>query len=453
MKEHIKKISFNRVFYGANAYSQREMLSEINGLASYLSENKKSHSPFIYLFAKNNVKTIVAYFAILKSGSIAVLVEPEIGKLELKEKFVEVPPCALIRLNVENDCFDYKEEVGFKTVNGNNINKSELDDVCTIAFSAAEDGFAKAIMLTYKNMLSMSNAIRYCDKIDKDSICCALLPFHHIYGLQTGVLAPVLSGASILIEDVRDLTRIKSIVCDLECHNVSNIYSLPIIYYLLAKIPDVKRKLRGVKGFVSGGYKLSHKIFNSFMKNIGKEIHEGYGLTEASPICTWHRPEDEVKIDSVGREFGCCRIKIFDEKNKEVPPFKVGEICVEGDNVMKGYYGKKDYTDEVIRNGWLKTGDLGSIDDDGYLFISGLKKEMFNVAGRNVYHREVERLMLQNLEVEEVRIYCEPSDVQGDILRGDVKLKHNTEQKENSFVKWCKENISYYKIPGNINFH
>ena len=440
-------LQFSKIIFRNKFYYPSEINAAINEFVGYLNTNsKQSNSPFIYLFAANHIKTVIAYFAIIKSNRICVLVDPEIKKLELGEMKQDTPPYAMIKFEKETDTFDFQKEVVF-TGNNIDIDSKEIEDVCTIAYTNAEDGFAKGAMLTKKNILSNAKAILDCDKIVTGSVCCGLVPFNHLYGLQTGVLAPLLAGESLLISDITNLKEFKKIVHSLGIYKVTNIYSIPIIYHLISKCANIDQHLSTATTIVSGGYKLHSDIFKNFLKKSNKFIRNGYGLTEASPICTWHRPDDPVKIESIGRAFSHCDVKILDDNGIELQTGQTAEICVKGDNVMKGYYNNPITTEKTLKNGWLHTGDLGAKDEDHYFYYTGLKKQMLNSAGNNVYPAEVERLIKQHPNVFSVKVTGKNDDFHGHYVIGTVKLKDNDLKQQAEFKKWCFENISYFKIP------
>lgn len=440
-------LKFNKIIFRDKFYFPDQINHEIQQLVNYIKSNTISDTPFIYLFAQNHIKTIIAYFAIIKSGHVCILVEPDIKPIELADLMQDTPPCVHIIIKPEPDLFDYQHEVLFLENKNIVFDDKQLNGVCTIAYTAAEDGFYKGALLTKKNLLSNAQAILDCDLVNTETISCALVPFNHMYALQTGILAPLLAGSSLLIENIKNIHQFRKIISSLQNHCVTNIYSIPMMFHLMTRIPDIKQKLMKVHSIVSGGCTLSPKIFNLFLERTGKELRNGYGLTEASPICSWHRPQDKIKIDSIGRAFSCCQIKILNSNNEELPIGQTGEICIKGDNVMKGYYNHKQLTDIIINNGWLHTGDLGSMDHEGYVYFKNLKKNMLNSSGKNVYPKEVERLLKMNENVLSALIYGEADDLQHHIIKGKITLKINGAESVEIFKRWCIDNISQYKIP------
>jgi len=448
MTDIFKSLNFKHIIFNDQVYTKEVIASAVDALLKIIHGNVNHGSPFIYLFAHNHLKTIIAYLAIIKAGYIAVLVDPDIKTIEVNDMLYDTPPSAIIRIKKEKLDLNFQEEIIFQERVETISCASDMEDVCTIVYTAADDGYPKAVMLTRTNMLSNAESIVECDRINKESVCCSLLPMHHTFGLQTAVLAPLMASGSVLIEDINGLKTLCNIQCHISKYAVTNVYSIPMIYYLLSAASEfTEDTLKSVVSFVSGGYKLSESIFHTFLEKSGKEIHEGYGLTEAAPVCTWHRPDDPIKLDSVGRSFSCCEIKILDDHNTECDRGEIGEICVKGQNVMKGYYHHDTATISALQNGWLHTGDLGNMDENGFVYLTGLKKRMLNVGGKNVYPAEVERLMRFNGNVEEVQVYGGKSKLMGNIVKVKVRLRKNSFEEKHKFEQWCTENISRYKLP------
>jgi long-chain acyl-CoA synthetase len=448
-------LQFSKIIFRDQFYYPPEINASIYDLISYFRANIVSNTPFIYLFAPNHIKTIIAYFAIIKSGHVCVLVEPDIGRLELAEMKQDTPPCALVHIDRVTDTFDYGKEIVFTHDNPQEYDWDELSDVATIVYTNAEDGYAKGAMLTRKNLLANAFSSLKCNSFDQNSMICALLPFNHLFGLQTGFLSPLLASSivdsSLLIFDFFQPSKIHKTFNDIINFNATHLCSIPIIYYLLLKAFNKNILPRNIK-LCSGGYKLSESISNHFFNKTNKIILDGYGLTEAGPVCSWYADDDIVKRGSVGKFVYWCRIRIANESDIECPIGHVGEICIKGDNVMKGYYKNKKATQKTIKKGWLHTMDLGKIDSDGYLYLTNLKKRMLNVNGRKVYIAEVERLLRMNNNVIKADIFGEPHPFQNNIVKAIIDLKTKGPDQENSFKKWAIDSISHYKIPKTIIF-
>jgi acyl-CoA synthetase (AMP-forming)/AMP-acid ligase II len=438
-----------KIFFRKKIYEPDTVLAGIDSVARYLKDNLVSDSPFVYLFASNHIKTALAYFGIIKARRICVIMDPKIGRLELAEMLQDTPPAACIRIDMGTETFDFSKEIEIRKQPWKDDPNQDLSDVCTMIYTNAEDGYAKAAMLTHENMLSNAKAVALVDELSDLTVSFSMMNFSHLFSVQVGIIAPFICKGSIVVKDVSDLTRMMAFCDIVHDVNVTNLYSVPFVFYLLCKVTNIGRKIISVESFVSGGYKLSEDIFQRFFKKTGKEIHEGYGLSEVSPICTCHRREDRIIIRSVGRSFPCCEIKIMN--GNEIQNDQSGEINIKGSNVMKGYFKGKNIHD-TITSGWLRTGDLGFLNNEGYLFLTGLRKRMINYGGQKVYPAEVERLMKTNSNLLDVKVYGTIDNLSGQKVEAKINLKENTFEKQKEFHEWCHRNITNYKIYSRVEF-
>lgn len=449
LTDHIR---FNRIIFRDRVFGPEYMNKEINAFARYLDRNIRSNSPIVYLFAPNHIKTVTAFFGIVKSGRAALLVDPGVGKLEYEEMLVDTTPSAIVKIDPLTFEFDYGKEIELTDVHMDEKKVMELDDVCLLLYTNAEDGYAKAAMLTHRNILTNAQAIAEGNHVDSQSVSCAILPFYHLYGFQNGIITPFIVNGSLLISNLSNMRKVNSIAEEVLSNKTSHIYSIPIIYYLLSKSPLMQGIAKQSYSLISGGYKLSQTILNIYIKKFNTPLYEGYGLTEASPVCTWQFKKDYDANGSIGRAIEYCKVKILDEFNHEVPLNEKEEICIQGENVMKGYFNYPEATRSTIINGWLHTGDYGSRDENGNVFFLGLKKRMFNVAGKKAYPQEVKRLLLKNDNIKEVEIFGEYIEMKGDQIRANITLKNNSAAAQRDFLNWCKSGLTPHKIPHLISF-
>lgn len=439
------------IFRG-KTYSPQQLMRQVDAVARYLDARCRGRSPIVYLFATNHVKTLAGYFGILKSGRVCLLADPACGALEWEEMTHDAPPSAVIRFDEVSDVLDLEREA---TLYDNVLDRDgvrELDNVCTLLFTAADDGYGKAAMLTHENMLANGRSVVECSWVDEGTTCCSLIPFHHLFGLQTGLIGPALCGAATCLCSVEYLRSLTGTVHQLQAAKVTRICCVPVGLYLLGKAFASAGGLASSVRVASGGAKLPHQVREYYLRRFGAEIYEGYGLTEAAPICAWHRLEDSIRSEAVGRAFTCCELRIEDDSGAEVPPGTVGEVCVRGANVMKGYFLDTLRTSAAVRQGWLHTGDMGRIDADGFLYLVGLRKRMLNVGGKKVYPAEVERLMRRHPNVARARIFGRALGPYGEAVSGDVELRAEGTAEESEFLAWCSLNISGFKLPRRIQF-
>ncbi len=293
----------------------------------------------------------------------------------------------------------------------------EVEDIALILYTSGTTGKPKGVMLTFRNLFSNIEGIAETGIAGKEDSTLAILPFHHSYPLMVTVLVPLRVGATVVFLD--RLTP-EDILEKLQKYGISIIVGVPRLYTLfhrrimerveenlLARIlfrlmekVDIQALRRrvfsrvhqvfggNVRYFVSGGAKLDIQVARDFT-TLGFTVIEGYGLTETSPIVTFNPPE-RIKLGSVGLPIKGVQVRLAED----------GEVLVRGPNVMKGYWNKPKETEEVIKNGWFYTGDLGEIDEEGYLYIKGRKKELIVLGtGKNVQPEELENLLLERTDL------------------------------------------------------
>ena len=195
------------------------------------------------------------------------------------------------------------------------------------------------------------------------------------------------------------------------------------------------------------------ELLERYKEQLGLTISEGYGLTEASPVVTWNRIERPPKFGTVGYPLACCEVKVVNDRGEQVPAGHEGEVLVRGLNLFSGYLDREECTGEPFLNGWFETGDLGFLDKENYLSLTGLKKDMINVFGLKVYPGEVERILLNHPAIESARIWGEWDERYGIIVACEVSVKPGRSMSSNDFMKWCRHSISPYKIPRKVTIH
>jgi long-chain acyl-CoA synthetase len=446
MSELVKQLNFKRFYFSGTSFEQQAIKDGTDHLVHYLHKHIRSGSPFILFTACNHIKTAIVYYAILKAGKIAVLLDPAAKPAEVADIVGELEPAAIISVNTARLTFDYPSEIVFRPQPRQFNICSGLEDVCTIVYTNAEDGYPKGAMITEKNLLSEIYPMIRTNKLTPGSVTCALLPFSHLYGLVHGILLPALAGCTGLITEM-NLLRVQDMVAEMTLHQVTHVYTIPPVYYIMGKVPGIGQLCRWVQEFYTGGAGLSPKMYECFYQKTGRTIREGYGLTETTSCAAYQYQEASPVPGSFGLPMPGCRIKIAGTQGTECLPGQTGEIYIQGDIVFKGYVGHKGATQQVLKNNWLCTGDYGKKDEQGFIYFCGLKKNMINVAGTNVYPRYVERMMRMCANVDEVTLFGEPSVCHGHTLGVRVVLHDNSPTGQEKTKKWCLRHLNARWIP------
>jgi len=405
-----------------------------------------ARSPFVHLFAENHPKTVVALRGILQAGFVCVLLDPAMAPSEYCEIRRDTWPRAVLRFGASEPSLRLTRPEICSVPDRSEAAFDVDPDICLIAYTAAEDGRAKGAQLTAEGLRAVAESTNSDLGFGPDDVSCALLPFDHLFGILTGVLAPMLGGTTTVIADPRGLGSLEQVADAVEKYRINMLYSVPAALHFLARVPEGRAKLARLATCVSGGAPLASELFEFFRDRLGIELREGYGLTEASPSCTVN-PRGGARALSVGPAQRHCELSVQDEQGGALPAGARGELCVRGKNVMRGYWNQPEATARTLRGGWLHTGDLAELDRDGFVYLKGLAKRMFLVGGRNVYPAEVERILRQNPNVRDAELYAEPDPLLGHRIIARVVLAKNDRLARTELRAWCQKRMSRFKIP------
>jgi len=364
---------------------------------------------------------------------------------------IQVPPSAsLITIDEKAPSTIFIKELDFSKA----ITHREViapDDTAMIVYTAAMDGYPLGAELTHASIFY--NASFFAEGAFKDNtqseIVASILPLFHCFGFTIGFLAPLAGGVTCLL--LNTSLGGSKIVNVMDSYQVTQIMSVPAIYFSILKpLSEKPTLLSRLKNLSSGGIAFSMNLLKKYHDQLGLTISEGYGLTEASPVVTWNGLERPPKFGTVGYPLACCQVKIVDNTGKELPPGHEGEVLVRGLNIFTRYLNQPTHTQNAFINDWFKTGDLGHLDNENYLTITGLKKDMINIFGLKVYPKEVERILFYHPDIQSVRIWGDWHQKYGNIVACEVLLKPGRIMSEKDFRNWCIKNISPYKIPRKI---
>jgi long-chain acyl-CoA synthetase len=232
---------------------------------------------------------------------------------------------------------------------------------------------------------------------------------------------------------------------------VSIFLGVPTMYFAMLNHPERSTyDLSSLRLCVSGGAAIPEEVIRSWEKATGAQILEGYGLSETSPTATFNQIDLGTKVGSIGKPIWGVEVKIFDEQDNEVPQGERGEICIKGHNIMKGYWRKPEATAETIKNGWFHSGDIGFIDEEGFIFIVDRKKEMIIRGGFNVYPREIEEVIYTHPAIAEAAVIGLPDEKFGEEVHAVVAPKPGMEIDGAELQAWIKERVAAYKYPRTI---
>ena len=328
----------------------------------------------------------------------------------------------------------------------------KIDDLMHIIYTSGTTGKPKGAMICYKNILSNLVGAHERFVVRRNDRFIVFLPMFHSFTLTAMVLLPIFSGASMVL--IKSVFPFSNVLKQALLKRVTVFLGIPAIYTAIgkAKIPWYFRWFNRIRLFVSGAAPLAKQTIDDFRVKFPRAtLVEGYGLSECSPIVAANL-FDKQKLLSVGPVLNGYAVKIVNDEMMELPVGQIGEIIIKGDCVMQGYYGMPSVTDETIINGWLKTGDLGKVDEEGFIYIVDRKKDLIISKGINIYPREIEEVIYK-LEAVEATAVIGVKDVHADEeVVAFIQVKEGMDLDEKKVREHLKKNLANFKIPKSIYF-
>ncbi len=330
----------------------------------------------------------------------------------------------------------------------------DMEALAVLQYTGGTTGLSKGVMLTHRNVLANAWQSRkwIAGEADGTETVLAAIPIFHCYGMTVSMNLGVLSGASMVLVPRFMIRQILQLIHDTKPTLFPGVQTM---YVALNNHPDSTRyNLRSIKACISGAGALHVEVQRKFEELTGGHLVEGYGLSEASPVTHCNPVHGVRKIGCIGVPLPGTDSRIMDLETgeKEMPPGEVGEIVVKGPQVMKGYWNRPEETARILRDGWLYTGDIGLMDQDGFFRVVDRKNDMIKVAGENVYPREVEEVLFTSEKVMDCVVAGVPNETLGDIVKAYILLKPDQTATQHEMIDFCKKKMAKYKWPKEVEF-
>jgi len=331
------------------------------------------------------------------------------------------------------------------------------EDIAIFQYSGGTTGISKGAIALHRNLVA--NALQVRSWIPKandgtETVLMAI-PLFHVYGMVAGMLFAIRAGAGmVMVPNPRDM---KDVLTSIQKFKASIFPGVPTMYNAINNHPDVKAgkyELSSIKGCISGSAPLMRETKEKFEALTGGKLVEGYGLSEA-PTATHCNPlYGDVRTGSIGLPFPDvdCRIISLEDEITPMKPGEEGELCIKGPQVMKGYHNMPTETANTLRDGWLYTGDIARMDEDGYFYIVDRKKELIKPSGYQVWPREVEEVISANPKVLEVGVAGVMDAYRGETVKAWVVLKPGESATQEEIREFCKQKMAIYKVPTEVEF-
>lgn len=469
-------------FYG-NEMTYKRLGELVDSFTAALQQEAFEQGERVAIMLPNCPQYVISYYGILQAGGIVTQLNPMLVEKELEYILNDSDAETIIiyehllpvlRSIIENTSvkriitvnFEGKDTRDSVAIEFNSFLKRAKQLPVEVAFNPSEDiavlqytggttGRSKGAMLTHRNLfanvLQTYEYFRDTMELGKERTLTAI-PLFHVYGMTSAMNLSIFIGAkSILLPKF----EIQEVLQTIKETKPTSFPGVPTMYIALINHPDVEAYgLDSIRTCNSGSAPMPVELLKKFQEKTGAKILEGYGLTETSPTTHCNPSFGNRKPGSVGIGVPSTDYKIVDleEGSKELPPGEIGEVIIKGPQVMKGYWNMPEETENALRDGWLYTGDIAYMDEEGYLFIVDRKKDLIIASGYNVYPRDVEEVIYQHPAVQEAVAIGVPDSYRGETVKAVIVLKDGMKCDEEELIAFCKKNLSAYKVPRIIEF-
>ncbi|MFC4800235.1 long-chain fatty acid--CoA ligase [Neobacillus sp. GCM10023253] len=469
-------------FYGKKI-SYKELSSLAFAFTSAIQQNQVQKGDRVAIMLPNCPQYVVAYYGILNAGGIITQVNPMSVERELihilndsgaetmvvldalyprvKSVQAQTPLKNIIVVSLQPSGQDFAPDRSFESFlkEGNGtvvpVEFEPEHDVAVLQYTGGTTGRSKGAMLTHRNILA--NVLQ-CQEFFKHEMefgkekCLTVIPLFHVFGMTSCMNLSIYTGAESIMLPRFDLEEVLNTI---KTEQPTTFPGVPTMYVALTNHPKAEEYgLNCIRTCNSGSAPMPVELLREFEGKTGAQILEGYGLSEASPTTHCNPPFAARKTGSVGIGVPSTEYKIVDLSTgtEEVPTGELGEVIIKGPQVMKGYWNMPEETANTLKDGWLYTGDIAKVDEDGYLYIVDRKKDMIIAGGFNIYPRDIEEVLYEHPSVQEAVVIGVPDPYRGETVKAYVVLKAGKTATEDEIIQYCRENLAAYKAPRNVEF-
>ena len=471
------------ICFGAQEWTYAQANDRINRLASGFRNIGLKKGDHVSILAFNCPQFIEAEFACLKAGlcanpvnfrlhpkeygfiidhsdAIAVIIGEDFRDPihSIRDTMPKVKHCICLS-NPHESMLDYEKLIASNSPNFEDV-EVDRDDLALMLYTSGTTGQPKGAMLTHGNLLAMTmNFYADMSPLGPEDTILHAAPLSHGSGLYA--FPNIGKAANNVILETRSFEP--KVVCEtIQKRKITNMFAAPAMIKILVDWPEIDNyDLSSLKCLNYGGAPMYVEDLKKAVRKLGQCLVQLYGQVECPMTITYLRKEDHVlegmkdeieRLKSAGIPRTDIEVKVFNENDNEVPIDTTGEIVVRGEEVMKGYWKNPQATDETLKNGWLHTGDIGKIDEKGYLYLLDRSKDMLISGGENIYPREIEDVILCHPAVREVSVIGVPDDYWGEAIKAIISLKAGKETSEKEIIDFCKQSLASFKKPKSVEF-
>jgi long-chain acyl-CoA synthetase len=355
----------------------------------------------------------------------------------------------LVGNEIPDDCFSYHGLME-QSAEDLEIAATDDDDIAAMVYTAGTTGKSKGVILTHHALYSNAKMVAETFTVPEGTCIIVVLPLCHSFGIGVMNTGLFRKGSRTVVLDSFDLDMLYS---SIEKHRVNLIAAVPTMYvYMLAYPNPKKHDLSSMKFWFCGSAPLAAETWNRFKDVFGAEICEGWGLTEAGANNTTTPPTGQKKVGSIGKPMIGTDLRIMDDDGNWLPAGQQGEIVIRGPQLMKGYWNRPEETAQAIRNGWLHTGDIGYVDEDGYFWITDRKKDLIIKGGENISPRTIEEVLYTHPKVAEAAVIGTKDEKYGENIKAFAVLRSGEIATSEELIAFCRTKLSNFLVPKEVIF-
>ena len=432
--------------------TNRQFHSRVLSAAGVFADKGVGVGDVVAIMLPNQVEFVVAMFAAWRLGAAVTPMNPALTNKEAAHQLVDSGAKLLVNISGETVIPSVQSLAVADLEAGapyTGMPIAELAALALLIYTSGTTGLPKGVMLDHANIEAMSQMGRNSLKVTAADHCLSILPLFHVNGIVVSTLIPLSSGGRV---SIRKRFNVDTFFEDVEWLRPTYFSAVPTIYAMLSALPrEVKPYTSSLRYGICGAAPASAQLLKNFEARFGFPLLEGYGLSEGTCASTINPFDGLRKVGTVGLPFIGQRIAIADPSGVHLPQGATGEVLVQGPNVMRGYLGKPEETVKTIVDGWLHTGDIGRIDEDGYLAIVGRLKEMIIRGGENIYPKEIEDVLCEFPGVLEAAVIGVPHETFGEIVVAYVAFRTGFAGTQEGLNEHCTDRLTRYKRPSTIN--
>lgn len=438
-----------------------EFNGDANRIASALVDLGVQPGDHVALCAPNSYAWLAFYFGVLKAGAVATTFSHLLTKDELSRTIADCDPKILYTTDERlEDTGELRQRTGLQLVvcDDGEISYPRLaekgtpdfqtvdrhrHDTAAMLYTGGTTGIPKGAMLSHQNIQASVFNVAHYERSTPDDRALCFLPLSHVFGQMHILGGTVLSGGSIVLLPGFDLEQVLEAI---QRHRVTKFFGVPTIYIRLLRVPDIREKMRSVRYCFSAAASLAAEMVREWKTQTGLDIFESYGMTESASMVTYNHFYRHV-IGSVGTAVNLVEVQIRDLEGNTLERGQRGEICICGPNITKGYLNNPEETESAFWGDWFRSGDIGVMDEDGYLFIVDRLKDMIITGGENVYPREVEEILYTRPEVLECAVVGLPDEEYGERVTAFIIPREGRHVDPAPLKDYLKARLAGFKVP------